>query len=200
MSDNQLTENQERIYKIIEEKINENGFPPTVREILKELGENSLAYVYNELKVLENLGYIKNDPTKPRTRTVKKEENDVIFIPMISKLNPQKNYLDSVGMLPYPNQVGNPPKFAYKMEGYSLIEKGIYDQDVLIFSNNGASDGDIVIAYADKSTVVGEMAHEENGKLYLKIHNSALNDIHPDSCIVCGTLSAVIRVCEPLDN
>lgn len=193
MGDNQLTETQDRIYKIIVDRINENGFPPTVREILKEIGGNSTSQVHNDLKVLENLGYIQNDPAKPRTITVTKNENSVKYIPLISKLNPQKEYLESTGIVPFPNNIESPTKFAYKMKGNSLIEKGIFDQDILLFSEDEASDGDIVIAYADDSTIVAELAHEQNGKLYLKNHNSALNDIHPDSCIVCGTLSAIIR-------
>lgn len=193
MGDNQLTEMQDRIYKIIVDRINENGFPPTVREILKEIGGKSTAQVHNDLKVLESLGYIQNDPAKPRTIKVIKDENSIKFIPLISSLNPQKEYLESNGIVPFPTDIKNSTKFAYKMKGNSLIEKGIFDQDVLLFSENKASDGDIVIAYADESTVVAELAHEQSGKLYLKNHNSALHDIHPDSCIVCGTLSAVIR-------
>lgn len=193
MSDKQLTERQKQIYDIIKEKINNDGFPPTVREILKITGETSTDKIYRELKVLEKLGYIQNDATKPRTRTIKNDENKVIFVPIISKLVPNKNYLNTTGMYPLPNDVGTITKFGYRMKGYSMIGKGIYDQDMLFFSDNEASDGDIVIAYADKVTVVAEISHDQSGKLYLKVHNSALSDIHPKECIVCGKLSGVFR-------
>ncbi|UMZ73538.1 LexA repressor [Natranaerofaba carboxydovora] len=65
-----LTERQKEIIKFIEDKINEVGYPPSVREICKGVGLSSTSTVHSHLTKLEKLGYIRRDPTKPRAMEV----------------------------------------------------------------------------------------------------------------------------------
>ena len=199
MSDNELTERQIKIYNLIKEKTIENGFPPTVREITGMLGSKSLFEIHKDLIQLEKMGYIKNSPDKPRTHVIKKDLEgkangvSVFFVPIISKLNPEKNNMETIGFFPYVNETEKLPKFAYRMKGYSLIQKGIFEKDLLFFSEKTPVDGEIVIAYADSATIVAELAHDENENIYFKVSNSAMSDIYPNSCTICGSLSAVMR-------
>jgi repressor LexA len=66
-----LTERQETILSFIREYINENGYPPTVREIGKGAGLHSPATVHRHLANLESLGLFTRDPSKPRTIEMK---------------------------------------------------------------------------------------------------------------------------------
>lgn len=62
-----LTKKQEKIYNIIKEFIEKNGYSPTVREI-GELAElKSPATVFTHLETLEEGGYIKSERSKSRT-------------------------------------------------------------------------------------------------------------------------------------
>ena len=57
-----LTERQEQILQYIIKEVRSKGYPPTVREIGKEVGLRSSSTVYGYLKTLEEKGYIKRDP------------------------------------------------------------------------------------------------------------------------------------------
>lgn len=57
---------QDDIYKYIIEFITENGYPPTVREIRKEIGANSTSTVHVHLKELQERGLIKIKEAGPR--------------------------------------------------------------------------------------------------------------------------------------
>lgn len=59
-----LTSKQAEILTFIQEKIIENGYPPTVREICQATGLASSSTVHIHL---EEKGYIQRDPSKPRT-------------------------------------------------------------------------------------------------------------------------------------
>jgi repressor LexA len=62
-----MTECQEKIYNIIKEYINENGYSPTIREIGKIAMLNSSCTVFKHLKNLEKKGFISMEKSKPRT-------------------------------------------------------------------------------------------------------------------------------------
>ncbi len=62
-----LTPRQAEILTFIQEKVIENGYPPTVREICKATGLASSSTAHGHLMHLEEKGYIQRDPSKPRT-------------------------------------------------------------------------------------------------------------------------------------
>lgn len=62
-----LTPRQAEILTFIQEKVIENGYPPTVREICKATGLASSSTAHGHLIHLEEKGYIHRDPSKSRT-------------------------------------------------------------------------------------------------------------------------------------
>lgn len=61
-----ISERQKEILRFIIEKVKELGYPPTVREICQAISLKSSATIHVHLKKLEELGYIKRNPLKPR--------------------------------------------------------------------------------------------------------------------------------------
>ena len=61
-----LNSKQQATYDFICEEVNKKGYPPTVREICEYLGLSSSSTGYARLQSLENAGYIRRDPSKPR--------------------------------------------------------------------------------------------------------------------------------------
>ena len=59
-------ERQEKILQYMKDTIRERCFPPTVREICAALDIKSTSTVFKDLKVLEEKGLIRKDPSKPR--------------------------------------------------------------------------------------------------------------------------------------
>ncbi|WP_255964690.1 helix-turn-helix domain-containing protein, partial [Staphylococcus aureus] len=62
------------------------GYPPSVREIGEAVGLASSSTVHGHLSRLEEKGYIRRDPTKPRAieivsdQTVKEEQPDLLVV------------------------------------------------------------------------------------------------------------------------
>ena len=63
----ELNKREKDILKFIETELNENGYPPSVREIGKAVGLSSTATVHGYLAKLEEKGYIKKESQKGRT-------------------------------------------------------------------------------------------------------------------------------------
>ena len=62
-----ITPKQQEILEYIKETILKKGYPPSVREICEAVRLKSTSSVHSHLETLEQKGYIRRDPTKPRT-------------------------------------------------------------------------------------------------------------------------------------
>ena len=71
-----LTDRQRRVLEFIEVQIRQVGYPPTIREIGRQLGMRSTNGVNDHLKALEKKGYLHREGNKSRTLTVVKASND----------------------------------------------------------------------------------------------------------------------------
>ena len=65
-----LTPRQKKILETIQRSVNENGYPPSMREIGDTVGLASLSSVTHQLTQLEKLGYLRRDPKRPRAMEV----------------------------------------------------------------------------------------------------------------------------------
>ena len=61
-----LSPRQQKILRFIQQELMRKGYPPSVREIGEAVGLSSSSTVHAHLERLEQLGYIRRDPTKPR--------------------------------------------------------------------------------------------------------------------------------------
>ena len=67
MSQDAMSAKQQEILEYIKESILKRGYPPAVREICQAVHLKSTSSVHSHLAALEEKGYIRRDPTKPRT-------------------------------------------------------------------------------------------------------------------------------------
>ena len=65
-----ITKKQKAVLDFIEQRIEETGIAPTVRDICEGLGLSSPSTVHVHLKTLEEKGYIHRDPLKSRCITI----------------------------------------------------------------------------------------------------------------------------------
>src|SRR6201987_6430632 len=61
-----LTKRQQEIFDFIKRYAEQNGYPPTVRDIGKAVGLASSSTVHAHLANLEKVGMLRRDPSKPR--------------------------------------------------------------------------------------------------------------------------------------
>ena len=65
-----LTPRQLRVLAHIKDSIEKRGYPPSMREIGQAVGLTSTSSVAHQLRTLEEKGYLKRDPNRPRALEV----------------------------------------------------------------------------------------------------------------------------------
>ena len=206
-------ERQSRILEYMKRTVAEKGFPPTVREICTALNIKSTSTVHSDLKVLEQKGLIKKDPSKPRALlVVQKEEpkaevngsfNDITttMIPIIGRVAAGTPILadeNIVEYVPFPARfVGSGTNFILTVHGTSMVNAGINDGDyIIVREEHEARNGDIVVAmiqgeYETESTV--KRYYKENGHIRLQPENDYMEPIIVDDCKIVGKVQGVFR-------
>ncbi|WP_435299864.1 transcriptional repressor LexA [Timonella sp. A28] len=61
-----LTKRQVAVLETVEKSLSTRGYPPTMREIGSAVGLTSPSSVKHQLKVLEDRGFLRRDPNRPR--------------------------------------------------------------------------------------------------------------------------------------
>jgi len=65
-----LSDKQMAILEMIQRSVSSRGYPPSMREIGEAVGLTSSSSVAHQLKVLEEKGFLKRDPNRPRALEV----------------------------------------------------------------------------------------------------------------------------------
>ena len=204
-----LSTRQQEIYDFVVAYARKHGYPPTVREIGSEVGLASPSTVHVHLAKLEQAGYIKRDPTKPRAlelvgldRSAPSEAGEVRVLPLLGEiaaggpLLAEQNIEDYVAV-PEPLSRGN-DEFLLRVKGESMIEAGIMPGDfVVVHRQASASNGDVVVALAGEDEAADEATvktfYRESGRVRLQPENSALEPLYPSHVQILGKVIGVFR-------
>lgn len=128
-----ISEKQQLILDYIKEEILKKGYPPTVREICERVGLRSTSSVHSHLNTLEENGYIRRDPTKPRAIEIIDDEfgltrRDMTNIPIIGRVAAGEPLLAVENIEDYfslPTEfLPNNETFILKIQGESMINIG----------------------------------------------------------------------------
>lgn len=149
------------VYDFIKQFIDENNYPPTVREIGAHIGVKSTATVYYYLEKLRNDGLITQGSNKNRAIGITAPSNvgQVNVLPLVGRISAGTGNLavqDIDGYYPVPKDLfGGDNLFLLRVQGDSMINAGIDDGDlVVVNSQTRASVGEIVVAtWEDQATV-----------------------------------------------
>lgn len=199
-----LTERQKDIFQFIKRNVNDKGYPPSVREIGNAVGLQSSSTVHGHLAKLENKGYIKRDPTKPRAIEIVQEsdvnESPVIHVPVLGKVTaglPITAVENVEEYFPLPEHFTanhNSEIFLLNVVGDSMIEAGIHDGDrVIVRKQNIAHNGEIIVAMTDEDEATVKRFYKEKGYYRLQPENSTMEPIFLDNVSVLGKVVGLFR-------
>lgn len=205
-----LTSKQVLILEFIKDQLVAKGYPPSVREICTAVGLRSTSTVHSHLNKLEQLGYIRKDPSKPRAIEVLDGNRfgqeygfnqEIIKLPLIGQITAGEPILASQNIeeyIPLPvNLIKGNDNFVLKVKGESMINAGILDGDfVIVDKKNTASNGQIVVALVNKESATVKRFFKEKDTIRLQPENDfmqpiMLNDKEVD---VIGLVTGVFRV------
>ena len=203
MSQGKITDKQKEILEYIKEMILKKGYPPAVREICEAVHLKSTSSVHSHLESLEKNGYIRRDPTKPRTIEILDDDfaltrREVVNVPVIGTVAAGTPILAEQNIedyLPIPAEMlPNKEVFMLKVKGNSMIEAGIYSGDkVIVAKQPDAENGNKVVALVDDSATV-KTFYKENGHFRLQPENSTMDPIILDHVEILGKVIGLFRM------
>ncbi|HQR28561.1 MAG TPA: transcriptional repressor LexA [Nocardioides sp.] len=217
-----LTPRQQRVLAHIKDSIEQRGYPPSMREIGDAVGLTSSSSVAHQLKVLEQKGYLKRDPNRPRAlevflpevmaarRAISAADESSLDPTGVGDALPAASYVPVVGRIaaggpilaeervedvfPLPRQlVGEGTLFLLEVSGDSMIEAAICDGDyVVIRQQPTANNGEIVAAMIDGEATV-KTFQRRDGQVWLLPQNAAYDPIDGTHATILGKVTAVLR-------
>lgn len=197
-----LSQRQSAILSFIKQMIQKKGYPPSVREIGDAVGLMSSSTVHGHLQTLEDKGYIRRDPTKPRAIEVLENTNDriarkVVQVPIVGRVTAGQPILAEENIeetFPLPvDYVNDDNVFLLKVRGESMIDAGILNGDlILVRQQSTANNGEIVVAMiGDEATV--KRFYREKTLIRLQPENSLMEPIYSQDVTILGKVIGVFR-------
>ncbi len=196
-----INDKMQCVLDFVEDYLNDNGFPPSVREICSAIGIKSTASCQYYLKKLEQRGDIKRGPENKKrsiSLTDNKKTEKFLSVPLIGTVTagvPIFAYENLEGYYPLPTEFGNSDDdlFMLKVKGESMIDAGIYNDDkIIIQKTDYAENGDIVVAFFDDGATVKRF-FRKNDKIILHPENSSMSDIILDDVKILGKVKGLVR-------
>lgn len=203
--DKKITKRQEDVLDYIKKYIVEHGYPPATREIGAALGLSSPATVHTHLKKLEDAGYIKKTNAKFRTIEIlvdneyEQKRDDLVKVPLLGKITcgspieaiemPDEWFTLPASLIPAKETV-----FTLRASGESMVNKGIYDGDIIIVQKQKvARNGDVVVAMTLDNEVTLKTFYKENDCIRLQPENDTMAPIYLDNCYILGKAIGLYR-------
>ena len=181
MNDKMLTTRQKQILEYIRECVHKFGYPPSVREICKEVGLSSTSTVHGYLNRLEEQGFIRRDPSKNRTIELLDEgswrSKKIIPLPLVGQVRAGAPVLAEEcveDVYPFSAEfIGSDEDcFLLTVKGDSMKNAGIHTGDlVLIRRQKCAEDGQIVAARVNEDEATLKRYKRQGGNVLLLPEN-----------------------------
>jgi repressor LexA len=217
-----LTPRQLRVLAHIKDSIEKRGYPPSMREIGDAVGLTSSSSVAHQLKTLEEKGFLKRDPNRPRAlevflpevmaarRSMSSADESSFDETGIGDARPAATYVPLVGriaaggpilaeerveeIVPLPKSlVGDGQLFMLEVSGDSMVDAAICHGDyVVIRQQPTANNGEIVAAMIDGEATV-KTFQRKDGQVWLLPHNAAYDPIDGTHATILGKVTAVLR-------
>jgi len=209
MTITKLSKRQQAIMDFIKDQVEEKGYPPSVREIALAVGLASSSTVHGHLSRLEEKGYIRRDPTKPRAIEILDitGQSDIPrekarYAPLIGKVTaglPITAVENIEEFLPIPDHTSNPDDniFVLVIEGESMIEAGILDGDmVIVRQQNTAQNNDIVVAMTEDDEATVKRFFKDKNQIRLEPENAMMEALIYDNVTILGKVIGLYRTID----
>jgi len=208
-----LSAKQERILEFMGQFLDDKGYPPTVRDIMRGCDLSSTSVVDYNLRILEREGYLRRDREVSRGIELKGAERSrerTARVPLLG-------YIAAGTPLPVPDADtwaspqpmetldvgaevlgGKKQVYALKVKGMSMIDALINDGDIVLLEPaTEAKDGDMVAVWLRRSNETTlKKLYREPGRIRLQPANSRMRPIYadPEDVEVQGKVVGVLRL------
>jgi repressor LexA len=205
----ELTERQRAILTVIHAHVDARGYPPSVREIGEAVGLRSSSSVHAQLAALEDKGYLRRDPTKPRALELGRDPDTALGVrpsaarnvPLLGEIAAggpilAEERVESVYNLPK-ELVGDGQLFMLRIRGESMIEAGVMDGDLVVVREQpSVEQGEMCAALIDGEATVKFLRRTRANEIFLDPANERFEPIPVvpgQDATVMGKVVTVLR-------
>lgn len=218
-----LSDRQRRILEVIRDAIVLRGYPPSIREIGDACGLHSTSSVAYQLKQLEEKGFLRRDPNKPRAvdirhlgengmgtgpissattapaagRKAPAEAPGTTFVPVVGQIAAGTPILAEQNIdeyYPMPTHlVGEGELYMLKVVGESMREAGILPGDWVVVRSQKVADNGDFVAALLDGEATVKEFHKDSSGVWLLPHNEAFSPIPGDQAEIMGRVVSVMR-------
>ena len=206
----ELSDKQRCILNFMHDFLDDKGYSPTVRDILKGCGISSTSVVDYNLRVLEKEGYFQRDREVSRgIRLLGGNRTRTVQVPVVGSIAagepfpvPGSDTWDSTASsetLELSREMTREREgvYALKVKGTSMIDALINDGDIVLMQQTGTAENGEMVAVWLKSE--GEATfkkfYREPGRIRLQPANEQMKPIYadPENVEIQGKVIGVIR-------
>jgi repressor LexA len=203
-----LTDRQRQVLEFIDAEVRRRGYPPSVREIGEAVGLSSSSTVHAHLAALQEKGFLKRDPTKPRAIEVcfesgsgaVVERRPVRHVPLVGDVAAGTGVLAAEHIeetLPLPEDfTGDGNVFMLRVRGESMVDAGILDGDYVVVRQQPSADpGDTVVAGIPGEEATVKTYLRRRGKVVLRPENPTMDEMvfDPADITIYGKVVSLLR-------
>lgn len=206
----QLSRRQQAMLDYIEQFLDENTYPPTIREIQRDLKISSTSVVDYNLNILEQRNLIRRNRNISRGIELvnRHSPRNIMRVPVVGQIaagqpipvldefvpDETTEQIEISGELVGPR---NDALFALRVKGLSMIDALINDGDIVILRHQEVCEnGDTVAVWLrnEKETTLKRFYHEGE-RVRLQPANASMAPIYttPDNVEIQGKLVTVVR-------
>jgi repressor LexA len=198
-----ITDRQKEVLEFISGFTEENGFPPTVREISEHF-EISIRAVQDHIIALQKKGFLSQSQKRSRSirvlSDIRDKENSPFVgkVPLLGTVAAGKPLLCEENLDGYVNLTEpfvRPGKnyFALRVRGQSMINAGILEGDLAVIEQSEiAADGQIIVAVIDDAITL-KRYYKETDRIRLQPENPDFQAIYCKDVRIVGILSNIVR-------
>ncbi len=201
-----LTKQQNKLFNFLKVKIQKTNISPSFEEMKVAMGLKSKSGIQRLIDGLVERGFIEKKDNKKRAinivkNIVSKKNNDLVSLPLLGNIaagNPIEAIKSAVEKIQIPiNLISvNKKNYVLKVDGDSMINKGIIDGDKAIIEYcDDAENGDIVVALVNDNDVTLKKLKKDKDKIYLipANDNYKIQSFSSDEIRIQGKLKGIIR-------
>lgn len=192
-----LTQRQSEILDYLKDYINDNKYPPAIREVANYFNI-SVKGAYDHIKALEKKNVITcSNNTSRSIGIVNNSEESSISIPVLGRIAAGGPILIEENFDSYitisKDLLKNGEHFALNVVGDSMIDAGILPGDIAVFrQQNTANNGTIVAAMLNDSVTLKRF-YKESNRVKLKAENENYSPIYTQNVSILGKLVTIVR-------
>lgn len=192
------TNQTQKLYEYIKGYVQQNSYPPSVREMCVALNISSTATIVYHLRKLESQGKILRSKQKNRAIDIDLNKASLNSIPVVGKVaagtpilateNIEDTLSFSDGLFGAHGEL-----FILNVSGDSMVNAGILNNDkIVVQKQTTAENGQIVVALIDDSATVKRF-YKENGHIRLQPENDLLEPIIVKDVQILGIVVGLFR-------